>query len=66
VESGRKLGHTFSQPDLIIAATGIQQGSTVVTRYAADCLDNLRSRQGSTFQPVDHERAVGEGDICLD
>lgn len=32
VEEGRKIGHVFSQPDLIIAATGIEHGLTVVTR----------------------------------
>jgi predicted nucleic acid-binding protein len=32
VEEGRKTGHTFSQPDLIIAATAIHHGLTVVTR----------------------------------
>ena len=32
VEDGRKKGHTFSQPDLIIAATALQYGLTVVTR----------------------------------
>jgi len=32
VEGGRKIGHTFSQPDLIIAATALQHGLTVVTR----------------------------------
>lgn len=32
VEEGRKIGHTFSQPDLIIAATAIEHGLTVVTR----------------------------------
>jgi predicted nucleic acid-binding protein len=32
VEEGRKIGHTFSQPDLIIAATAIHHGLTVVTR----------------------------------
>jgi predicted nucleic acid-binding protein len=36
VEEGRKAGHTFSQPDLIIAATALQHGLTVVTRDAAD------------------------------
>jgi predicted nucleic acid-binding protein len=36
VEEGRKAGHTFSQPDLIIAATGLLHGLTVVTRDAAD------------------------------
>ena len=32
VEEGRKAGHTFSQPDLIIAATAHQYGLTVVSR----------------------------------
>lgn len=32
VEEGRKTGHTFSQPDLIIAATGQHYGLTVVSR----------------------------------
>lgn len=32
VEGGRKAGHTFSQPDLIIAATALQHGLTVVSR----------------------------------
>ena len=36
VEDGRKAGHTFTQPDLIIAATGLQQGLTVVTRDTTD------------------------------
>ena len=32
VEAGRKTGHTFSQPDLIIAATAQHNGLTVVSR----------------------------------
>lgn len=32
VEEGRKTGHTFSQPDLIIAASAAHHGMTVVTR----------------------------------
>jgi toxin FitB len=32
VEEGRKAGHTFSQPDLIIAATAVHHDLTVVTR----------------------------------
>ncbi len=35
-EGGRKSGHSFSQPDLIIAATGLHHGLTVVTRDTAD------------------------------
>ena len=36
VEDGRQAGHTFSQPDLIIAATALHHGLTVVTRDTAD------------------------------
>ena len=36
VEEGRKAVHTFSQPDLIIAATGLHYGLTVVTRDTSD------------------------------
>lgn len=36
VEEGRKVGHTFSQPDLIIAATALQHGLTVVSRDTGD------------------------------
>ena len=36
VEEGRKIGHTFSQPDLIIAATSRHHGLTIVTRDTAD------------------------------
>ena len=36
VEQGRKSGHTYSQPDLIIAATAIHHGFTVVTRDRSD------------------------------
>ena len=36
VEDGRKAGHTFSQPDLIIAATGLHHGFTLVTRDTGD------------------------------
>jgi predicted nucleic acid-binding protein len=36
VEEGRQAGHTFSQPDLIIAATAAYHGLTVVTRDVGD------------------------------
>jgi predicted nucleic acid-binding protein len=36
VERGRKTGHTFSQPDLIIAATAIEHGLTLVSRDTGD------------------------------
>ena len=47
VESGRKAGHTFSQPDLIIAATALNHDLTVVTRDRSDF-----ARAGAlTFDP---------------
>ncbi len=36
VEDGRKAGHTFSQPDLTIAATALHHGLTVVPRDTGD------------------------------
>ena len=36
VEDGRKAGHTYSEPDLIIAATALQHGLTVVSRDTSD------------------------------
>jgi predicted nucleic acid-binding protein len=36
VEDGLKAGHTFSQPDLIIAATALHHGLTVVSRDVSD------------------------------
>ena len=36
VEDGRKAGHTYSQPDLIIAATAAHHGLTVVSRDVSD------------------------------
>lgn len=36
VEEGRKTGHTFAQPDLIIAATALHHGLTVVSRNTGD------------------------------
>jgi predicted nucleic acid-binding protein len=41
VEEGRKVGHEYSQPDLIIAAPAVQHGLTVVTR---DTEDDMRAR----------------------
>jgi predicted nucleic acid-binding protein len=46
-EAGRKAGHTFSQPDLIIAATALHHGLTIVTR---DARDYQRAR-ASVFNP---------------
>jgi predicted nucleic acid-binding protein len=36
MEDGRKTGHTYSHPDLPIAATALQHGLTVVTRGRSD------------------------------
>jgi toxin FitB len=36
VEEGRKQGHTFSQPDLVIAATALHHHLTIVTRNTTD------------------------------
>lgn len=36
VDHGRKTGHTFSQPDLFIAATALEHALTVVTRDVSD------------------------------
>jgi toxin FitB len=36
VEDGRKIGHTFAQPDLLIAATALHHGLTVVSRDTGD------------------------------
>jgi len=38
VADGRKSGHTFSQPDLIIAATALHHGLTVVSRDTSEFL----------------------------
>jgi len=36
LDEGRKRGHTFSQPDLIIAATALHHGLTIVSRDTAE------------------------------
>lgn len=38
IEDGRKAGHTYAQPDLIIAATGLHHDLTVVSRDTSDYL----------------------------
>lgn len=43
VEDGRKVGYTFSRPDLIIAAAALHHGLTVVTRNVSD-YEQLRAR----------------------
>jgi toxin FitB len=36
VEEGRQAGHTYSQPDLIIAASALHHGLTLVSRNTRD------------------------------
>jgi predicted nucleic acid-binding protein len=36
VEQGRKSGHTYPQPDLIIAAIALCHGLTIVSRDTTD------------------------------
>jgi predicted nucleic acid-binding protein len=36
MESGRKAGHTYSHADLLLAATALEHGLTVVTRDRSD------------------------------
>ena len=36
VKDGRKTGHTFSQPDLILAATALEHGLTLLSRDTSD------------------------------
>jgi toxin FitB len=43
VEEGRKARYTFSQPDLIIAATALHHGLSVVTRNVSD-YERVRAR----------------------
>lgn len=47
VEEGRKAGHSFSQPDLLIAATALHHGLTVVTRG----VDDYRKGRVPVFNP---------------
>ena len=47
VEDGRKARHTFSQPDLIIAATALHHGLTVVSRDVSD----YRRARASVLNP---------------
>ena len=36
MEDGRRIGHTYSHPDLLLAATALHHGLTVVTRDRSD------------------------------
>jgi toxin FitB len=58
VEEGRKAGHTFSQPDLIIAATALHHGLTVVSRDVGD----YRKARAEVLDPWRDEGPVGTQD----
>ncbi len=47
VEDGRATGHTFSQPDLFIAATARHHGLTIVSRDTAE----YRKAGATVFNP---------------
>ena len=53
IEDGRKRGHTFSHPDVLIAATAAHHGLTVVSRntgeFIAAGVDVLNPWTGQTF-----------------
>ncbi len=51
VEEGRKSGHTYSQPDLFIAATALHRGLTIVTRD----VDDYRRTRVPVFNPWSDE-----------
>ena len=46
-EEGRKARHMFSQPDLIVAATALQHGLTIVARD----VDDYQKAGATTFNP---------------
>jgi predicted nucleic acid-binding protein len=60
VEEGRKLGHTFSQPDLIIAATGLYHGLTVVTRDKDDFVKARAAVLNPWVDPPPLQTATGD------
>ena len=54
VEEGRRDGHTYSQPDLMIAATALQHGLTLVSRDTQE----FRRAGAEVFNPwIDKVRA---------
>jgi predicted nucleic acid-binding protein len=56
VEDGRKAGHTFSQPDLIIAATALHHGMTIVSRDVSD----FEKARAPVFDPWNDEFSAHE------
>ena len=56
VEEGRKSRHIFSQPDLMIAATGLHHGLTIVSRDTAEYLAARAPVFNPWTQPVPDAR----------
>ena len=52
IENGRKKGHTFSHPDVLIAATAACHGLVVVTRDVSD----MQAASVAAFNPWTGER----------
>ena len=48
VEAGRKVRHTFPEPDLFLAATALHHGLTLATRNVEDY---RKARGVSVFNP---------------
>lgn len=61
VEDGRKVGHTFSQPDLIIAATALHHGLRVLSRDVSD----YQKAHTPVFNPWADLRAISPNSRCL-
>lgn len=57
VEGGRKSGHTYSQPDLFIAATALRHGLTVVSRDTSE----YRIAGAPVFNPWTDRLPAGSG-----
>jgi predicted nucleic acid-binding protein len=51
MENGRKMGHIYSHPDLLPAATALQHGLTVVTRDRSD-FDMARVPVFNPWKPI--------------
>lgn len=54
VEAGRQAGHTFSQPDLFIAATARHHGLTIVSRDSGE----FRKAGAPVFNPWSEETST--------
>ncbi|HXA17147.1 MAG TPA: PIN domain-containing protein [Thermoanaerobaculia bacterium] len=60
VEEGRKTGHTFAQPDLMIAATALHHGLTVVSRNTR----RLRKSECTRAESMDVSDRRGDRDTA--